>query len=138
MVLILLVLAAVGGSVAGVVLLPNLRTSAASETEYVETVAVVVESTPCSTNGAGDLVEVDVNGQPQQVRFDGCGHTVGTEIDVWLSSGQDGVTARPVGATAPSSDQGNLQTRVTWVLFTLACSAGAGYAALLRAGRRIS
>ncbi|QGK68930.1 hypothetical protein GIY23_04700 [Allosaccharopolyspora coralli] len=137
MVLILLVLAAVGGAVAGVVLLPHVRTSA-SGTESVETVAVVVESTPCGTNGNGDLVEVDVNGQPQRVRFDGCGHTVGTEITVWLSPGQDDVTARPVGAAAPASDQGNLRTRVTWVLFTLACSAGAGFAALLGANRRVS
>ena len=136
-VLILLVLAAVAAAVLAVVLPPQLRPggSAPRAAEPVEAVAVVVESAPCSLDTGGDLVEITVRGEPQRVRFDGCGHPVGTELPVWVSSTGGETTARPVGAAAPSSGEDDLRTRVSWVLLTLACAAGAGYAGLFRPAR---
>jgi hypothetical protein len=128
---ILLALGLLGAAVVVLVLWP-LGAAADRERANLQRVsATVVESAPCGTRSPGDLLEVRVGEQPQQVRYDGCGHSVGQQLDVLVPE-QLGEDAVALPAHARPSDREDLQQRLYWVLFTLAAVAGAGYVLLLR------
>lgn len=97
--------------------------------------ARVVESTPCGARAPGDLVEIEVDGRPMRIRFDGCGHVEGQRVQGWIPSdpGQDTV----VRSSKPDdvAEAAELRAHLNWVLLTLAGAAGAGYAVMLRPRR---
>ena len=132
MALILLVLGLVGMAVVG---LTSWRQSqrVASETavEMRPATATVVRSDPCGAGTRGDLVEVQVDGEARQARFDGCGHSPGQRLDVLIPADPAGEFVVRPGAPTGSTSGDAPGDRLSWVLVTLAGLAGGGYGLLL-------
>ncbi|MEV6231772.1 hypothetical protein AB0L88_28330 [Saccharopolyspora shandongensis] len=125
---ILLVLGTLGIAVAAVTLWP-LVTEAGQAMRPAT--ATVIESRPCGTASARDLVEVRIDGAVQRAPFDGCGHAPGQQLPVQVPAdpGEDFVV-RP--ARSADSELKGQEQRANWVLLTLAAVAGGGYGLMLR------
>ncbi|MEV0698548.1 hypothetical protein AB0I53_11605 [Saccharopolyspora sp. NPDC050389] len=125
---ILLVLGMLGVAVAVVTLWP-LVTEAGRAMRSAT--ATVVESRPCGTASARDLVEVRIDGVVRQAPFDGCGHARGQQLPVQVPADPgEAFVVSPAGS-ADSDLKGQAQ-RANWVLLTLAAVAGGGYGLMLR------
>lgn len=130
---ILLVLGVLGVVVAGVTVWPLVAASGQQEVAERRATAVVVEPRPCGSRAAGDVVEVQIDGQTRRATFDGCGHTRGQRLEVMVPSRP----ARDLRVTPVKTDESELEKlarRTNIVLLTLAAVAGGGFGVLL--GRR--
>lgn len=98
--------------------------------------ATVVQSNPCGRPEARDVVEVPVDGVPRPAVLDGCGHRVGTPLEVEIAEpppeGQ--LTARLPGTGSPATGPGPA-AQTTAVLAALAGLAGALLVFMLRRSR---
>ncbi|KAA5837172.1 hypothetical protein ABT337_15775 [Saccharopolyspora hirsuta] len=130
---ILLVLSLLGVVLVGAAVWPLVAAADRERAELRPATATVVESRPCGTRGAGDLVEVEIAGELRRAPFDGCGHSRGQQLPVLVPADPAGqLVVRP--ATANYSQLDDLAERANWILLTLAGVAGGGYALML--GRR--
>jgi hypothetical protein len=96
--------------------------------------ATISAGAPCDRAGANERVKFTQNGRELEVRFDGCGHTEGEQVEVTVPSGaSDDVVVHAaqaaVGDAAPTAGLGSL-------LLLTASTAGAAYAYLLLRGPR--
>jgi hypothetical protein len=82
--------------------------------------AQVVDSAPCVSPDARDVVQIVVDGRPERLALDGCGYPVGTELQVELS--RDELLARLAGT---GETTGPLTERISMLLLVLAGVAGA-------------
>ncbi|MBB4968285.1 hypothetical protein [Saccharothrix violaceirubra] len=94
------------------------------------TAATVVESASCGGADAYDKVRVEIGGQPRDVRFDGCGHSVGEVFDVTVPPGADGDVMVGRAMSGPVRSQGGGPLGI--LLTCLSAAAGGFYAHLLR------
>lgn len=128
---ILLVLGLLGIVLAAAAVWPLV--AAADREQLRPATATVVESRPCGSTAAGDVVEVELDGELRRARFDGCGHSRGQQLPVLIPAEVTGeLVVRP--ATANDSQLDELAERANWILLTLAGVAGGGYVLML--GRR--
>lgn len=130
---ILLVLGVLGVVVAGVTVWPLVAASGQTQVAERRAQAVVVEPRPCGARAAGDVVEVQVDGQTRRATFDGCGHTRGQRLDVMVPARASG-DLRVTPVKTQQTELEALAWRTHIVLITLAAVAGGGYGILL--GRR--
>lgn len=105
--------------------------TAAAEDPGTRVTATVTAGAPCDRAGANERVRFTQGGREREVRFNGCGHAEGEQVEIAVPAtpaGEDLVVhaARAaVGDTAPTEGVGSL-------LLLAASTAGAGYAYLLR------
>lgn len=130
---ILLVLGVLGVVVAGVTVWPLVAASGQTQVAERRAQAVVVEPRPCGARAAGDVVEVQIDGQTRRATFDGCGHTRGQRLDVMVPARASG-DLRVTPVKTQQTELEALAWRTHIVLITLAAVAGGGYGILL--GRR--
>jgi hypothetical protein len=83
--------------------------------------AKVVDTAPCGSLEARDVVQVMVNGRSERLVLDGCGNPVGTELQV--EQWHEGSAVRLAGTGRPTT--GGLTDRLTTLLLVLAALAGA-------------
>ena len=95
--------------------------------------ATVVQSTPCGRPEARDVVEVPVDGAPRPAVLDGCGHRVGTVLEVEIPEPPPAgrLTARLPGTGSPATGPGPA-AQTTAVLAALAGLASAVLVFMLR------
>jgi hypothetical protein len=108
--------------------------TASSEDVGTRVTATVSVGAPCDRAGANERVRFSQNGRDREVRFDGCGHAEGEQVDITVPPGAaDDVVVHAaqaaVGDAAPTEGLGSL-------LLLTASTAGAGYAYLLVRGPR--
>ncbi|SDP83805.1 hypothetical protein SAMN04487905_11050 [Actinopolyspora xinjiangensis] len=98
--------------------------------------ATVVRSVPCAERGARDLVELSLDGRRARLRFDGCGHSEGTELRVRVPEPleEDAVARRVTTGAGAGGAGAEPNDRISRVLLALAALSGAGYVLLLRSG----
>ncbi|MEB3365959.1 hypothetical protein [Saccharopolyspora mangrovi] len=131
---ILLALGVLGVVVAGVTVWPLVAASGQQEkVAERKATAVVVEPRPCGARAAGDIVEVQLDGQTRRATFDGCGHTRGQRLEVMVPARAAG-DLRVTPVKTDESELEKLARRTNIVLLTLAAVAGGGFGVLL--GRR--
>lgn len=130
---ILLVLGVLGVVVAGVTVWPLVAASGQRQVAERRATATVVEPRPCGARAAGDVVEVQIDGQTRRATFDGCGHTRGQRLDVMVPARASG-NLRVTPVKTQQTELEALAWRTHIVLITLAAVAGGGYGILL--GRR--
>lgn len=104
--------------------------TAAAQDPGTRVTATVSAGAPCDRAGANERVTFTHRGQEREVRFDGCGHTEGEQVEITVPTTptEDLVVhaaQATTGTAAPTEGVGSL-------LLLTASTAGAVYAYLLR------